>query len=141
MEGELEIKMPARGDAANAALLLLNFAGERKIFLFEGPMGSGKTTIIKEMARHLKSSDHFSSPTYSLVNDYAYPGGKIFHFDLYRLKNVEELLDLGIEEQLYSSNYCFIEWPALTRDLLHSNYVEVVLKTEGETRWLRAMNH
>jgi tRNA threonylcarbamoyladenosine biosynthesis protein TsaE len=140
MQGELEIKMLARDDAANAALSLLNFAGERKIFLFEGPMGSGKTTIIKEIAKQLKSTDHFSSPTYSLVNEYAYPGGKIFHFDLYRLKNFEELLDLGIEEQLYSGSYCLIEWPALTMDLIHSNYVEVELRAAGEERWLRAAN-
>src|SRR5688500_11060053 len=93
-------------DLKQVAKTLLEKSGS-KIFLFEGEMGSGKTTLIKEMCKQLGSHDHFSSPTYSIVNEYAFPGGRIFHFDLYRVSRVEELLDLGIEEYLDSGQYCF----------------------------------
>ena len=109
-----------------------------KIFLFNGPMGSGKTTLIKELCKILGSKDHFSSPTYSIVNEYSMPGGKIFHFDLYRAATTIELMDLGIEEYLDSGNYCFIEWPELAENLIESDYIKVTLVVEGDKRRLKA---
>ncbi len=112
-----------------------------KIFLFEGEMGAGKTTLIKELCKVLESTDHFSSPTYSIVNEYEMPGGKIYHFDLYRCKGVEELMDLGIEEYLDSGNYCFIEWPELAENLIEGEYVKVVLKVEDGRRRISAVKN
>src|ERR1700746_2977516 len=73
----------------------------RKIILFYGEMGSGKTTLIKEICRQLGVTGSMSSPTYALVNEYNSSKGKIYHFDLYRVKNLEECLDIGMEEYLY----------------------------------------
>jgi len=111
---------------------------KEKIFLFDSPMGAGKTTVIKKMCEILGSTDHFSSPTYSIVNEYVYPGGKIFHFDLYRVKSVEELLDAGIEEYLDSGEYCFIEWPSLAENLVESDFIKVNIAMNGNDRHLRA---
>ena len=83
----------------------------QKVILFNGEMGVGKTTLIKLLAKHLGVNDATSSPTFSLVNEYQIPNDQyIYHFDVYRLKNETEALDMGIDEYLYSGNWCFIEW-------------------------------
>jgi tRNA threonylcarbamoyladenosine biosynthesis protein TsaE len=84
----------------------------KKVLLFKGIMGVGKTTLIKSLAKNLGVNDATSSPTFSLVNQYQITDNQyIYHFDVYRLKNETEALDMGIEEYLYSGNWCFIEWP------------------------------
>ena len=83
----------------------------KKVILFNGNMGVGKTTLIKALAKNLGVNDATSSPTFSLVNEYQIANNQyIYHFDVYRLKNETEALDMGIDEYLYSGNWCFIEW-------------------------------
>lgn len=91
---------------------LLLLAGNRKVWLFEGDMGAGKTTLIKVLCKQLGVVSDMSSPTFSIVNEYATNGKeKVFHFDLYRLKKASELNDIGFDDYLYSGQYCLIEWP------------------------------
>jgi tRNA threonylcarbamoyladenosine biosynthesis protein TsaE len=71
------------------------------------------------------------SPTFSLVNEYS-NGRPIYHFDLYRLKNIEELLDIGMSEYLDSGRYCFIEWPQMAEPLLPEETVKVIIEATGE---------
>ena len=81
-----------------------------KVILFHGEMGAGKTTLIKALSKQLGVSSATSSPTFSLVNEYNIaPKEFVYHFDLYRLKNESEALDFGIDDYLYSGNWCFIE--------------------------------
>ena len=83
-----------------------------KVILFNGEMGAGKTTMIKALCKALGVNETTASPTFSLVNEYRTAGGEtVYHFDVYRLRNENEALDMGIEEYLYSGNWCFIEWP------------------------------
>jgi tRNA threonylcarbamoyladenosine biosynthesis protein TsaE len=106
---------------------------EKKVVLFYGEMGTGKTTLIKEICRQLGVADNMSSPTFALVNEYhTKDNGTIYHFDLYRIKNIEECLDIGMEEYLYSGNYCFIEWPEITLPLLPDNYCSLYIRTEKD---------
>lgn len=93
---------------------------KHKIILFDAPMGSGKTTLIKALAKQLGIDDLTSSPTFSIVNEYRSTQSKenVYHFDLYRIEEEEELYDMGIEEYLDSSAWCFIEWPEKASDLL-----------------------
>jgi tRNA threonylcarbamoyladenosine biosynthesis protein TsaE len=100
-------------------------------------MGAGKTTIIKELCIAIGSNDNFSSPTYSIVNEYIYPGGKIYHFDLYRLNSLDELFDIGIEEYLYSGHYCIFEWPQLVEDLINVNYKKIEIEVNENIRYIR----
>ena len=89
-----------------------------KIIIFNGEMGAGKTTLIKKIVELLGSNDHVSSPTFSLVNEYKNKEGSIFHFDLYRINNIEEAYQIGVEDYLYSGSWCLIEWPDKIIDLL-----------------------
>jgi tRNA threonylcarbamoyladenosine biosynthesis protein TsaE len=108
-----------------------------KVILFNGLMGVGKTTLIKELAKLVGVKEVTSSPTFSLVNEYkALDNQFVYHFDVYRLKNEIEALDMGIDEYLYSGNWCFIEWAENIPSLIpkiHS-IIEIELLTDGKRR-------
>lgn len=106
----------------------------KKVVLFYGEIGSGKTTLIKELCQLLGSKSQFSSPTFQIVNEYVYAGGLIYHFDLYRLNSVTELENLGFDDYLFSGNYCLIEWPQLAEELINSDFIKIKLRTEGDAR-------
>ena len=101
-----------------AAAWLIENAGEKKVFVFQAPMGAGKTTFIKSICGYLHVEDSTSSPTFSIVNEYHTANGPIYHFDFYRLKSEQEAFDLGYEEYFYSGDYCFIEWPEKIPNLI-----------------------
>lgn len=82
-----------------------------KVILFHGEMGVGKTTLIKQLCKNLGVLEATSSPTFSLVNEYQTIDNQVvYHFDFYRLKQEMEALDMGVDDYLYSGNWCFIEW-------------------------------
>src|SRR4051812_22448751 len=95
-------------DAAARELLS---ATDKKVWLMEGEMGAGKTTLVKVLCEVLGVHGDMSSPTFSIVNEYSTKNGQvIYHFDFYRLKNETEAMDIGVEEYLDSGHYCFLEW-------------------------------
>jgi len=99
--------------------LLLTLSKGKKLFAFYGPMGSGKTTIIKAICRELGAVSQTSSPSFTLVNEYLTKDGKtLYHIDFYRIKKQEEVFDFGIEEYFASESYCFMEWPELIEEIL-----------------------
>jgi tRNA threonylcarbamoyladenosine biosynthesis protein TsaE len=101
-----------------------------KIWCFIGEMGSGKTTLIKAICNILNATDHVSSPTFALVNEYETSTNQvIYHFDLYRLKNIEEALDIGIEEYLSSGNLCLIEWPEIIENILPKEIMTIFIES------------
>ena len=106
-----------------------------KVILFNGEMGVGKTTLIKKLCSLLGVEGATSSPTFSLVNEYQTTTNQIvYHFDCYRLKSETEALDMGIDEYLYSGNWCFIEWSEKIETLLpevHS-VVNIKLQSDGK---------
>lgn len=119
---------------AVAKQLLQSFDGE-KIIAFQGAMGAGKTTLIKAICEELGVKDTISSPTYSIVNEYkTVKGEKIYHFDFYRIKSVDEAYDMGYEEYFYSKAYCFIEWPEKIAELMPLTYEKVTITLQGEER-------
>jgi tRNA threonylcarbamoyladenosine biosynthesis protein TsaE len=107
---------------------LLLFAGEHRVFVFYGEMGTGKTTFIKALCKELGVAVTVSSPTFSIVNEYEYPYGLVYHFDFYRLKDQSEAFDMGYEEYFYSGEYCLIEWPEKIPDLIPDQVVKVNLE-------------
>lgn len=130
-----EISIVSIDELPNIAESILQFSEGRKVFAFYADMGAGKTTLIKEICKQLGSNDNFSSPTYSIVNEYLTDtNGKIYHIDLYRLKSLEEALDVGMEEYMAGDNYCFIEWPDLVERLLPDDVVKIEIKPDGHLR-------
>mgnify|MGYP001416971236 FL=1 len=105
------------------------------IFTFEGEIGVGKTTLIKKILKNFKVKDLVKSPTFSIVNEYLTSDNKIiYHFDFFRLKNKIEVLDLGFEEYLDSSNFCFIEWPKYIQKLLPSDVTKIKMEYLDESK-------
>ena len=125
----------------NSDILLLNEKNEtvnvlellkanepHRVFAFDGVMGAGKTTFIKKLVKQMGSMDIVNSPTFAIVNVYDVEQpykGEVYHFDCYRVKDIREAMDFGAEEYLYSSNYCFIEWPEKIEALLPDDTVRV----------------
>ncbi len=117
-----------------AKSFLTDFSSSR-IFAFHGDLGAGKTTFIKAICSELGVKDAMSSPSFSLVNEYRDKNGNsIYHFDLYRLKSPEEAFEIGMEEYLYSGNYCFIEWPERAEEILPEETIHIRIRTIGTTR-------
>lgn len=95
----------------------------QKIILFHGEMGVGKTTLIKQLCKVLGVTGATSSPTFSLVNEYEATANElVYHFDFYRLNNEMEAMDMGIDEYLYSGNWCFIEWAEKIPNLIPESH-------------------
>jgi tRNA threonylcarbamoyladenosine biosynthesis protein TsaE len=100
--------------------------GDRTVFAFNGKMGAGKTTFIKSICETMGVKETINSPTFSIVNEYEATDGRIiYHFDCYRINKIQEALDLGAEEYLYSGNLCFIEWSENIAPLLPDSIVNV----------------
>jgi len=107
---------------------VIGLAGESKVWIFEGELGAGKTTLIKELCEQLEVVDNVNSPTFSIVNEYETTNGEtIYHFDFYRIKSEVEAVDIGVDEYFYSGNYCFIEWPSKIPSLLPEEYLKITL--------------
>lgn len=100
--------------------------GNRKVIAFYAEMGAGKTTLISGILRAMGIQEIEGSPTYSLVNSYQSPYfGEVYHFDVYRIQSIEEALDAGIEETIYSGGICLIEWAELIEPLLPEDVLNI----------------
>ena len=107
----------------------------KKVILFHGEMGVGKTTLIKQLCKTLGVTGATSSPTFSLVNEYEADDNQlVYHFDFYRLNKEEEALDMGIDDYLYSGNWCFIEWAEKIPNLIPETHsvITISLLADGK---------
>lgn len=108
---------------------------KHNILLLKGNLGAGKTTFTKFLLKKLGSKDEVSSPTYAIVNEYHTPKGKVFHFDLYRMKNISEVYDIGIDEYLDNAQLCIIEWPEIYEEELQGlPHHEITITNNEEKR-------
>ena len=113
------IRIQSEKNIDRAAEIFTASMGDDRVFAFYGSMGVGKTTFIKAICRQLKVTDNVSSPTFALINEYETREEElIYHFDLYRIKEIGELYDIGYEDYFYGGQYCFIEWPEKAEELL-----------------------
>jgi len=135
----MDIEVRGLSELPKAAANLLNNFPSSRIFLFFGEMGVGKTTFIKAICKELGVTDTVSSPSYSIINEYRFPDGRLYHFDFYRLKNETEALDMGCEEYFYNGNYCLIEWPEKIANLWPEEFVKVkILPLSEQERQITA---
>jgi tRNA threonylcarbamoyladenosine biosynthesis protein TsaE len=109
--------------------------GDQKIFAIHGKMGVGKTRFIQALCGAKKVSSTARSPSFSIINEYQFADGKIFHLDLYRLKGEEEAVRAGVEDCLYSGEICLVEWPEIARGIFPPETVDVYIsEVNAETR-------
>ena len=132
----MDLLLKGLSDLDVAAKTFIDKMNNKKVFAFYGEMGAGKTTFIKAICKSMGVAGAITSPTFSLVNEYITDSGiSIYHFDFYRIKNIEEVYDFGYEDYFYSDNICFIEWPELIESLLPDDVVEVRISIdENEQR-------
>ncbi len=129
-------------DKIDQAVDYLDERLQKSIICFDGSMGAGKTTLISKLCKKWQVTDHIYSPTFTIINHYrSKTKGGVYHFDFYRLKSVNEALDIGVEEYLDSDNYCLIEWGDRIKPLLPINYTTVAMKiNEDQSRTINIVN-
>ena len=133
-------KVTSTAELKNVAANLIKQFPNHRVFALYGKMGAGKTTFIQAICSALGSDDVVTSPTFAIINEYSTKDlSSVFHFDFYRIEDLEEAYDLGYEDYIYSGNYCFIEWPEMIEPLLPENIVEVKIEVqEDESRIISA---
>ena len=128
-----EVTIRGIEDLDRAAKEFLEKIGDNTLVAFFAPMGSGKTTFTTAICKVLGVTDPVGSPTFAIVNEYMSSNGlPIYHFDFYRLKNLEETYDIGYEEYFFSGNYCFTEWTEKVESLLPESYVRIDISEETD---------
>ena len=117
---------------ASVAQQVVN-ANPKKVILFYGEMGAGKTTFIKQLCKTIGVTEATSSPTFSLVNEYQTTNNEtVYHFDFYRLKTETEALDMGVDDYLYSGNWCFIEWAEQIPNLIPEEHSVIRISEQAD---------
>ncbi len=126
----------------DAARQVIDAAGDEKIWVFQGQMGAGKTSLIRALAKEMDVLDPVSSPTFALVNEYGLSTGKkIFHFDFYRLDDPNEALDIGIEEYFYGGEYCWIEWAEKIAQFIPDDFLLIRITTNSDLSRTITLQH
>lgn len=128
----MKIEIKSLGDIDKAAKEFLAATEGKRHFAFYGSMGAGKTTFIKAVCEQLGTTDIVSSPTFAIINEYASAAGRIFHFDFYRIKNLEEAYNLGYEDYFFGDEYCFVEWPEKIEDIMPEHFTTVKITATGD---------
>ncbi len=132
----MELTIPSLDEIQEAARQFVDAIGERHIVAFYGKMGVGKTTFIKAVCQELGVEDIVTSPTFAILNEYSSPSCTVYHFDLYRLRRIEEFFDIGGEDYFASGNLCVVEWPEIVEAVLPTDAVRVTMdeREDGSRR-------
>ncbi|MBQ0056651.1 MAG: tRNA (adenosine(37)-N6)-threonylcarbamoyltransferase complex ATPase subunit type 1 TsaE [Bacteroidales bacterium] len=129
----MTINIPNLEALPEAARQFIAAMDDNTVFAFRGEMGAGKTTFIKAVCDVLGVEDEVNSPTFAIVNEYRSATAElIYHFDCYRIKEIEEAVDFGFEDYMYSGALCLIEWPENVEDLLPGDVVNVCIKVNED---------
>ena len=134
----MEIVINNIKDINKAARTFIDYMPEGNVIAFYGNMGVGKTTFIKALCEELGVEDEVTSHTFAIVNEYTCTNApsKIYHFDFYRIKKLEEVYDMGYEDYFYSDSLCLIEWPELIEELLPDDVtkVHIIEQSDGSRK-------
>lgn len=124
------------------ACSLIKAAKNQKIWVFQGAMGTGKTTLIKAIAEEYGIVDQVSSPSFGIVNQYENNEKQIFyHFDFYRIEDPTEALDIGIEDYFYNKNYCWLEWAEKIENFIPEDFFLIKITSISENKRQVSFSH
>ncbi len=129
------IHVDSINDLPAAAEKFVETMGDETVYAFYGDMGAGKTTFINALCRRLGVEDDVTnSPSFAIINEYRSDttAELIYHFDLYRLEDIEEALEIGVEDYFDSGALCFLEWPERIADILPDDTVRVDIKVNDD---------
>ena len=112
-------------DLGDVVAELLRESKGIKVWLFEGDLGAGKTTLIKAIGHALGVKENMSSPSFSIINEYTAAGSRLYHFDFYRLEKEQEAFDIGTDEYFESGNFCFVEWAEKIPSLIPAAHINI----------------
>ncbi len=121
----MELAIASLDAIQQVARTFVTAIGERRIVAFYGRMGVGKTTFVKAVCKELGIDDVVTSPSFAIVNEYSSKVCTVYHFDLYRLRRIEEFFDIGGEDYFYSGKLCFVEWPEIIESILPEDTLRV----------------
>ena len=125
------IEINSLSDLDLVAEQIISSLDGRDVVLFRGGMGAGKTTLTKSLCKALEVEDNVCSPTFAIVNEYfSQKIGTIYHFDFYRIKNLQEAIDIGFDDYIFSGNYCFMEWCENISPLLPDEITEIKIEVQ-----------
>lgn len=135
----MEIRLSSPDDLPAQMPALAEAIGSRRKIALYGELGAGKTTLVNAFCRYLGVHEPTSSPTFALINQYAYTrpdgtAGLVYHLDLYRLRSLAEAQDIGIDDLLDDPWFCFIEWPQVIEPLLPADTVKIQLEILDKTQ-------
>ena len=121
-------------DLEDTTKAIISKYADNRLFVLNGEMGAGKTTFAKHFCTQLGAQEDVTSPTFAIANIYTSEKyGEINHFDFYRLESIQEAIDIGLDDYLYSGNYCLMEWADIIIDLLPLPYVKIdILHIDNE---------
>lgn len=129
----MQLRLSDLSEIDHVADEIIKFAQDETIWLFEGEMGAGKTTLIKAICKQLGIVDETSSPTFALVNVYEnIAGTEFYHFDFYRIEDEIEAVDIGCDEYFYSGRLCFIEWSEKIPSLIPAKNLKISINLDAE---------
>ncbi len=134
MKDWLDVALETEGDTIRLGEMLSHcLQGRGRVYL-QGGLGAGKTTLCRGILRAMGYTGAVKSPTFTLVEPYSFEGGQVFHFDLYRLNDPDELEYIGIEDYFAGQDLCLVEWPEKARDILPASDLDLELLIEGKSR-------
>lgn len=119
-------------ETAKIATEFANNVHPGAVICLRGEMGAGKTVFTAGLCRALGVEDYVTSPTFTVVNEYDGKDLRIYHFDMYRIEDEDELLEIGFEEYLNAGGVCIIEWPQNTEKSLPKHRIEITIQKCGE---------
>lgn len=130
----LELRASEGDSLLGVAYDILQFLKSPQTVLFNGRMGAGKTTLISAICHVLGFSDDVTSPTFAIINQYGEGDKVAYHFDFYRIEDVSELYDLGVEDYFDAPVWNFVEWPQRGEQVLPEHYalVDIEVSESGE---------
>jgi tRNA threonylcarbamoyladenosine biosynthesis protein TsaE len=133
----LDLKLPDAAATLRLGEALAAGIAPGRVLFISGELGAGKTTLVRGLLRGLGYAGRAKSPTYTLVEPYAFSSIDLYHFDFYRFKDRSEWLNSGFREYFNPGSVCVVEWPEKAGDLLSRPDLHIRLEFEGEARWAR----